>query len=88
MLERGRRVSRGGGSLLFTLPWCLGWSPNKAGLRVGCLSLSLGSGMSRDEMEDPNEGKGCLDVETFVWCRLLIVVVGGVGGEDVSRVGS
>ena len=45
---------REGGDLLFTLTWCLGWSQNKAGLNVGCLSLSLESGTSRDEMEDPD----------------------------------
>ena len=52
-----RRVIRGGG-LLFTLPWFLGWSPNKAGLRMSCFPLSLESGKSRDEMEDPDDGKG------------------------------
>ena len=58
-LDGGRRVRRGGGDPLFTLTWCLGWSTNKSGLRVGCLLLSLGSGKSRYEMEDTDEGKGC-----------------------------
>ena len=57
-IEGSRRVRRGGGDILFTLPWCLVWSPNKAVLRVVCFSLLRGSGTSMDDMEDPDEVKG------------------------------
>ena len=49
-IEGGRTVRRRGGDPLFTLPLCLGWSLNKAGLSVGYFSLLLGIGMSRYEM--------------------------------------
>ena len=50
---RSDALARGGACFV-------GWYPNKAGLSVGCLSLLMGSGTSRDEMEDPDEGMGCL----------------------------
>ena len=46
----------------------LGWSPNKVDFLVGCSLSSLGSGGSRDDMDDPKgKGGGLMDEESFVW---------------------